>query len=228
MRASLQTVPRRALFAPIVFAGRQYIASRWPGIPSGRWGQLFPPRSAILVLSFLLHISFMLFLGTTLTLKPRTVEFLETNRSSVERKVPKLPAKFPERGHFLFFRSSSYSTKVLYELRIGRGEGERPQASNGILSRPWLVILKPKTAVAGTGGNWAARKPCLSYRARDTVCSWWGTPPPSPATTFCRYRRTLKCRTTSSTASATTGSLAQVTFTCPSLPAGLFYWADHT
>lgn len=103
----LQTVPRRALFAPIVFAGRQCIASRWPGIPSGRWGQLFPPRSAILVLSFLLHISFMLFLGTTLTLKPRTVGFLETNRSSVERKVPKLPAKFPERGHFFFFRSSS-------------------------------------------------------------------------------------------------------------------------
>lgn len=96
----LQTVPRRALFAPIVFAGRQCIASRWPGIPSGRWGQLFPPRSAILVLSFLLHISFMLFLGTTLTLKPRTVGFLETNRSSVELKVPKLPAKFPERGHF--------------------------------------------------------------------------------------------------------------------------------
>lgn len=40
--------------------------------------------------------------------------------------------------------------KFLYELRIGRGEGERPQASERI-SQPWRVTLMPKTVVAGTG-----------------------------------------------------------------------------
>lgn len=73
------------------------------------------------------------------------------------------------------FSSGSVSQpKFLYELRIGRGEGERPQALDGI-SQPWPVILMPKTVQAGIGGDWAARRRFLFYRDRDMVFSSWGT-----------------------------------------------------
>lgn len=159
----------------------------------------------------------MLFLGFTLTLKPTTAGFLETNRNSVELEALKLPAKFLESSIFFLQEQQLVHQSFVWVADRKRRRGKASSLEREFVTL-WLVILMPGTAIAGTGGSLTARKPCLSSRASDTACSWWGTPPPAPATTFCRCRRTLKCRTTSSTASATTDCLAQVTFTCPSPP----------
>lgn len=74
------------------------------------------------------------------------------NRSSANLNASTSPVEVAKNSVItpFFSRGSVSLPKFLYELWIGRGEGERPQASDGI-SQLWPVILMPKTVLAGTG-----------------------------------------------------------------------------
>lgn len=93
---------------------------------------------------------------------------------------------------------------------ITGGEQGRPGEASALEWLSWPEILTRRTVGVGTGVAWAGRRLCLCCRGSGTACSWSGTPSPVPGTTCCRCRRTPKCRITSLTASATTGSPAQV------------------
>lgn len=105
-------------------------SSHWSGILSGRWGQLFR-RSAISVPEFLAAYYFWKITNFAVSYRVLCLRTSPVDQRGFLRFVVAAKVSVLHRN----LQGQRLWTKVfLYELRIGRGEGERPQASDWIFA----------------------------------------------------------------------------------------------